>query len=434
MSLLRKFQQRFKREPDDENVDISTQAPLPVSGGTLCKTDIWKAESDIGNFTGANNSVDDLFDNLHTVLTDTTGTNPKEILIHFNNSTIIYAIGLGAFTGDFSNVEIQFLTSGGVAFTAYDGSAISAKETTFTNIFNVIAGANAIKLRFHTTDTVSLSNVFIVGVAASIARIQGVSEASGEVEDVTTFDGALNVTDGLVHKLFVNRFFEQDTGVSTTLSAAASALDTDIIVTSAVGFSIGDVVELRTNGAGSILEINFVIDNIAGTTITLNRPLDNDYSIGATFIAILQNMAVDGSVTPQSFKLIPPPAGDRSVFQITRFLIGMTHVGTPDDGKFGGIAALSSPVLIRAFFDGGYSTATQWYTNGDMVTDMFNVEYRPSAPAGLDSTSGRWTITNSGAIFEIDGKLLEFLEIIIQDDLTGLETFYIKAQGRIFGV
>ena len=108
-----------------DGVAVDAQYPLHTDNATIHANDLWVDESVMGNFSG---SVTDLFDNLHSVISDSTSNNPKELLIHFERSTVIYAIGLGAFTGDFSNVEIQLLTSGGGIFTIADFSADSTKR------------------------------------------------------------------------------------------------------------------------------------------------------------------------------------------------------------------------------------------------------------------------------------------------------------------
>ena len=148
---------------------VDAHNPLPCDGDSVYTKDVWVEQSSIGDFSGA---ITDLFDNLHSVITNTTANNPKEITIHFNRTMPILVIGLGAFTGNFSNVKIIGITSGHVETTIFDESSDNTNKTSLT-AFTPTAGFNAIKIQFHTTDTVSLSNLFILKATTGISRIQG---------------------------------------------------------------------------------------------------------------------------------------------------------------------------------------------------------------------------------------------------------------------
>ena len=262
--------------------------------------------------------------------------------------------------------------------------------------------------------------------------LSGQNEVTGEFENVETFDHALKVTDGLVHKKFVNNHFTRDTGITANVAVSITAGDRAITVDDDTGFVAGNFCQLRENGTTEFTLLKIL--TVAANVITFNRPIDNDYTTAADLFVVSKNMAVNGSVTPVSFRLTPPTLGANTKWQITRIMISMTHVTAGDDGKFGGGAALANAVLLRTNRSGVARTATQWFTNGDMKADMFNVEYSDKAPAGLNGTSGRWTFTQSAAIVDLEGVDGDYAEILIQDAVdTGNTSFEIKAQGRIFG-
>jgi hypothetical protein len=130
---------------------------------------------------------------------------------------------------------------------------------------------------------------------------------------------------------------------------------------------------------------------------------------------------------------IDPPLG--TVWQFTRLLIAITDGAAMDDGKFGGIPALVNGVALRATTASGrVVTYGNWKTNGDMVLDMFDVQYTDKAPAGENGLRGRWTFTKSEVVAELDGDAtpIQQLEVLIQDDLSELTSFHIKGQGRVF--
>ncbi len=263
--------------------------------------------------------------------------------------------------------------------------------------------------------------------------LSGQNELTRIFENVETFDHALKVTDGLVHKNFVNKYFTRDTGVEANVATAITAGDRSITVDDDTGFVAGDFCELRENGLTefTLLKILTVVADV----ITFNRPIDNNYTTDADLFVVSKNMAVDGSVTPISFRLTPPTMGlVNTKWQITRILISLTHASAGDDGKFGGGSALLRGVLLRTNRSGVERTSTQWFANGDMKADMFNVEYSDKAPAGLNGTSGRWTFTESGAVVDLEGLEGDFAEILTQDAIDASNvTFEIKSQGRIFG-
>ena len=152
------------------NNPIGVQYPLQVDGDTVYCKDVWISESDTTNWTGGDACV--LFEDLHTVLVNETTDNPKEILIHFNRTIPTTVFGIGAHTGDFSNVKVIGLLSGMLEFTIVDESSDNTKYS--TNQYDIPAvGLNAIKIQFHTTDTVSISNLFITKAQARVSRITG---------------------------------------------------------------------------------------------------------------------------------------------------------------------------------------------------------------------------------------------------------------------
>jgi len=237
----------------------------------------------------------------------------------------------------------------------------------------------------------------------------------------------LNVTDGMVHKTPISRVFHRYLGGQTTPSVAITAGDRTVTFTSTASFDIGDTIYIEE---GMVFELTPLhIEDIVGSVITVNRPIDNNYTTSADIYEISTNMAVDGS-TPISF-VVHPPAG--MIWQITRLILTITDGAAMDDGKFGSLSPLANGVLIRAHRGGLLATGTSWVTNGDIATDMYDVTYTDKAPAGENGLRGRWTLTKLGAILELNGDDNDSIEVMIQDNLSTLTSFTMKAQGRIFG-
>lgn len=414
---------------DSDGNENTVQYPLATDGDSVYVKDIDVANSDNGNFSG---TVLDLFNSLKTINTDSTANNPKTIKIWFNRSIQTNAIGFGCDDLDdsFSNIVIKALGSGEEVRYTKDLSSDSTKRNSYLVSLPPLA-LNGILLEFHTTDTICLSNLIIFKAVDVNARIKAVSSLTGEVENISSYRKALDVNSAWVHRKIVNETFHEHTVVTTTLSIAASEGDISITVTDPTGFIIGDMIKLEE---GPIQEIGVMtITNVVGSVLTLDRPLANDYTTSAEVIEVNSNMAVLGTLSsPIIFEVDPPPS---TIWQITRLLISITSTTDMDDGRFGGIPALTNGVVIRATTAAGRTVVfSNWKNNTDIKLDMYDVEYAAKAPAGQYGLRGRWTFTNAQIVAELDGDgdPVESMQILIQDDLTDLETFNVKAQGRVF--
>ncbi|MCK5021221.1 MAG: hypothetical protein KAS32_29695 [Candidatus Peribacteraceae bacterium] len=256
--------------------------------------------------------------------------------------------------------------------------------------------------------------------------VQLVDTHNGESVDVTS--GALAVYDNDVYKELVNEHFHLHTGVSENVAIASSAGDISITVDDGSVFSVGDFVQIEE---GTTVENDFPqITIIATDLLTFDRPMDNAFTVAATIEVVNINLAaIAGSLGTPIAYIVKPPSDE--VWKIARILITIGDDDAMDDGKFGGITALTNGVVVRES-NGDTNRLTVWKTNGDMAEDMYDVAYSDAnlGPAGENGLRGRWTFKKSDIAIELDGSLPGHLEILIQDDITGLSTFMIKAQGH----
>jgi hypothetical protein len=267
--------------------------------------------------------------------------------------------------------------------------------------------------------------------------LTGQSELTSAFENITSYRGALNVNSAWVYRKIVNETFHQH-GASTNLNTAATAGDTAIVVDDTTGFAVGDEIKIEevVDGVG-VQEIGVMTITIvaAGTpgTLTLDRPLGFDYTTAADVIEVVTNMAVSGTLaSPQIFEVDPP---DGTIWQLTRIMHSITDQTAMDDAKFGGITALTNGVCLRATTASGRTVVfANWKSNYDMKLDMYDVDYSTKSPSGFFGLNGRWTFTRAEVIAELDGDAspIQKMEVLVQDNLTGLDTFYMRAQGRVF--
>lgn len=414
-------------DPDEyQNVDV--QHPLPGDIDSVYLKDIDVANSDNGGFTGR---VTDYFDDLKSVNYDDSTDNPKVIKLWFNRSLQTNSIGFGCddLAESFSNIVVKVLGSGEEIRYERDDSLDSTKRNSYLIRLPPLA-MNGLQIEFHTTDKICLSNLIIFKVNDVNARIAAVSSVTGEVESINSFKGALNVHQGDVHQSIVNEDFAEEDTASTTISTASISGDTALIVADTTGFSVTDPVLIFETPIKepSYPRITAIAPGTPGT-LTLDRPLDNAFSTSALVERVVTDMTstVGTLAAPISYKISPPPG---EVWHILRLLLAAISAGSPDDGKFGGIPALTNGVVLRQNLSTGTRIISNWKTNSDMKADMYDLEYTDKAPAGAYGTNGRFTLKKVDFVPELKGDNGDFLEILIQDDLSALTSFSMKAQGH----
>jgi len=422
MTELRKLQ----LIDEDGNI-VAVQHPLPTDGDSVYVKDLDIPNCDNGDFSGV---ITDYFDSLKTVNSNTTTDNPKIIKLWFKRTVYSHSIGLGC-----DNLTAGFGTSLTVKLLGSGEEVRYTKTFTVGNPNSFLAefgpkAFNGIILEFNTTDEVCISNMTIQKAQKTDTTINGVSELTGEVENISTYRKAINVNAAWVHRKIVSETFYRKTGIASDLATPASSEDTSITVIDSTGFVTGDEIKICE---GATQEIGLLtLTNVVGNVLTLDRPLANEYTTGLEVCQVESNMAVNGSLaSPVSF-IVKPPTG--TVWQITRYLLSLIDGTVMDDGKFGGISSLTNGVVLKAITEAGRVVIFgNWKNNGDIKLDMYDVEYSDKAPAGEYGLRGRWTFTKAEVVAEVNGDdPLQQMEILIQDDLTANTSFRMKAQGRVF--
>lgn len=166
---------------NDKGELIDIQHPFPVDGDSVYAKDVWPEASTVTDWsdvdgTGLSAALIP-FTNLHTRIKNETTDNPKILHIHFNRTVSLDQVGLGCFdgVGNFSNVVVKVLGSGGTLRTTLDDSANNTKYSSFNYQFGPELG-NAVQLEFHTADAICLSNITIQKVRKNASRLQALDE------------------------------------------------------------------------------------------------------------------------------------------------------------------------------------------------------------------------------------------------------------------
>lgn len=247
---------------------------------------------------------------------------------------------------------------------------------------------------------------------------------------IGSLNGAINVHNAGVHYYPINESFHQHTATSTTLSVANTIGATSITVVSSTGIVTGDFIQFVS---ATLMESTYTqVLSVAGNVININRPIGSIYPIGTQVVKILNNMApqIGTMAAPQSYKITPSIG---QVWHIEKVTMQMAHNSAGDIGLFGGIAALTNGCILRKYNSNGtYSTYTLWQSNADIYLDFSNIQFvTRSGGGGTYGTIGNGSFNDIGVTIKLDGTLGEYLEILVQDNISALGLFQLKAQGHL---
>lgn len=144
---------------------------------------------------------------------------------------------------------------------------------------------------------------------------------------------------------------------------------------------------------------------------------------------VTDNMNVNGSITPEVFK-IAPPAGQK--WRIARWMLSITDQKGFDVGTFGANGLLTNGIMPRIKIGGVTSDMLDFgiRSNGDIAATAFDMDLYTFGNTD-DILTGRLSFTRMGQFIRLDGDSGDELQVVIRDDLTTLTSFYIQAQGYI---
>lgn len=242
-------------------------------------------------------------------------------------------------------------------------------------------------------------------------------------------DCSLNIHDADFHEILISEFFHQHTEDTQNLTVTAPTGTTTIAVADATTFDVGEYIEIIE---GATEEGVFpLITAKTANTLTLDKPIDNSYTTSATAEVIYTDMAdIAGSLATAQRYIIDVPSDE--VWHIKRFMISCTDGSAPDYSNFCGISALANGVMLGVS-NGATTTLSIWKKQADLVNDMYDVSSQAKTGGGEWGLGGRWTPGRVEVALKLDGSANEKLIILIQDDLTAITEFKVKAQGHVEG-
>jgi len=259
----------------------------------------------------------------------------------------------------------------------------------------------------------------------SLLREMKIIDGTGEVW--TLSDNSAMPVSGDRNTEVVDIYFCQS--INAVTLATDVTIDTyAVTLVAGHGVVVGNILCFKEGSHFLQAEVITVVVN----AITIDRPLDFAFTTAANIERTTHNMNVDGSVTPQIFRI--SPANLTINFKITKIIFNIKDNTAMDTSMFGGLATLTNGIVVRKK-DGTYKNYFNVKDNGDFLHHCTIVEFIDKAPAG---TYGFRAIKkfagfdNHGVVVELANSTTDELQIIIQDDLTGLTGFECVALGRVY--
>ncbi len=203
-------------------------------------------------------------------------------------------------------------------------------------------------------------------------------------------------------------------------------------VTLVVGHNaiVGDILEIAQIATGTFLQSE--ITNVNVNVITLDQPVNFPYLTTDAVVVSSREMGVNGAITPQVFSILPLPTQKGDMVRVT---FEIQDDSDMDFTTFGGSAKLLNGCVLRIKNgDGTFRNIFNFKGNGDIINQCFDHSFLlPKQGGSIRGFTARLTWggqSKHGVVIRLDGSLSEELQVVIQDDLSGLTRFRMIAQGH----
>lgn len=214
-------------------------------------------------------------------------------------------------------------------------------------------------------------------------------------------------------------FLMNEQKIDITLTAPVSMDDEIINVSAGHGFTAapGEYIVMRDGDSF----IQAKVTGVSTNAISIEMPVSISLPITAGVMRGNINMNIDGSSTPVDFKFSSNCCGAQNPLipiDIGTVIITMQHgANSPDDGKFGGISALTNGVYFRK--ENGERVNLGNYTSNQSFKDVgADVEYTQKAPAGTNATNITFDIERIfGQVVRVNPRTDDFILARVRDDI-----------------
>ncbi len=226
----------------------------------------------------------------------------------------------------------------------------------------------------------------------------------------------------------IDVFFTSDKGTVTTATVATQG-GHDVDLDPGHGAVVGDVIISRT--AENYVQAEII--NVVGDTITVSTPWSRTFPIDTTIGLGSPNLNVLGSQgSPVIFAVNPSSVQN---IDITRIILNFIDNTAMDFTTFGSLAQLTTGVTLRYLeLAGSFINFFNWRDNGELIERSFDHNFQSKIGGGSHGFVARSTWAGQdkrGVTIRVDGARGEELQLVVQDDLTGIDKFRVVGQGHI---
>lgn len=125
------------------------------------------------------------------------------------------------------------------------------------------------------------------------------------------------------------------------------------------------------------------------------------------------------NLTNKGIWKLQPPINE--TWHVHRLLIHYEDAGTMDTAAYGNAITLTNGIIIRSNISNTIYNLTYdpVHTNGEWSKHNYDVRHDQYG-TGNEFISARWSFDKAGTIIKLDGANGDSIDIILQDDLTGL--------------
>jgi len=254
---------------------------------------------------------------------------------------------------------------------------------------------------------------------------------TGATAEVET-NGEMSVHDHTADSPIIIVPFHTVTNTTTLAAAPTVQEDYSFDVTVTTGFVAGAYITIW-NTAGNRWYQGHQVGAVATNTVTVDTPIDFEYQIGDQVSGGSSDMAVKGSVTPVHYHIRYPDPGLTIVGDITRIILVMECGGACSWAEFGDQTALTNGLILRKSTASTLHNILNAKSNKELANVMYDLDILLAAgPAAVDAVKGRMTfsgLSKMGTVVRLDSG--EDLEFIVQDNISGLTTFKVFAEGYV---
>ena len=176
---------------------------------------------------------------------------------------------------------------------------------------------------------------------------------------------------------------EQKTDITLTVEVLED--DEVINISAGHGFTAASGEYIVVRNGDSFMQTR--VTGVATNAITVEMPADGDFPLTSSVMRGNRNMNIDGATTPTTFKCsLSAASGAITPIDLSTIILTMQHgANVPDDGKFGGLAALLKGLYFRQI-NGGRINLGNYLNNQDFIDIGADVRYTTKAPAGTNGT------------------------------------------------